>query len=442
MKTFSQWRADRKADRILNRVVKQDGFADPYTSRGSTTDRTTRLTGNAIYRSWASHLELYKSSGILQTIIDAPANDAVREWITIKTNQDDTLQISRLINNRLEELQVQEKLFDLIHYSRLYSKGSWLYFGVIAQAPQIEQVLKDPLPLSTLEKIDYINVIDNPDHVSLTNENSSEPLKKDYNKVKFSIQGSEIHNSRLVWLCNNYNPRDLQGISVIDKVFDAISAQDSALWSCSNLVQDMATKIFKSDLIANMSPEKRGELLEKLKHLMITMSSLALTKDEDFQKLTYNVTGMKEVFDFIIDNLAGVSEIPKSILLGKAHGVVTAGEYDTLNYYAKVSQFQENKARPIIDKIIDMIIREQRGEIWGALGGQVEDLDWDYEFNTLWVLDPAAQADVDLKNAQRDAADFTTGKATSSELRELDPRYSELQTPEAAAIAEAAKVFK
>jgi uncharacterized protein len=151
---------------------------------------------------------------------------------------------------------------------------------------------------------------------------------------------------------------------------------------------------------------------------------------------------MKEVFDFIIDNLAGVSEIPKSILLGKAHGVVTAGEYDTLNYYSKVAQFQENRARPIIDKIIDMIIREQRGEIWGALGGQVDDLDWDYEFNTLWVLDPAAQADVDLKNAQRDAADFTTGKATSSELRELDPRYSDLQTPEAAAIAEAAKVFK
>jgi phage-related protein (TIGR01555 family) len=204
----------------------------------------------------------------------------------------------------------------------------------------------------------------------------------------------------------------------------------------------MATKIFKSDLIANMSPEKRGELLEKLKHLMITMSSLALTKDEDFQKLTYNVTGMKEVFEFIIDNLAGVSEIPKNILLGKSHGVVTAGEYDTLNYYAKVSQFQENKARPIIDKIIDMIIREQKGEIWAALGGQVDDLDWDYEFNTLWVLDPATQADVDLKNAQRDAADFSTGKATSSELRELDPRYSELQTPEAAAIAEAAKVFK
>lgn len=438
MKTFAQWRADRKADKVINRL-KTDAFADPLTSRGSSNDRTARLIGNSVSRSWSEHLELYKSNGILQTIIDSPANDATREWITIKTNRDD-LGISRMIETCLEELEVQTKLFDLIHYSRLFSKGAWLYYGVLAQAPQADEILKEPLP-AEIRKIDYINVIENPDQVSINEINTSEPLKKDYGKVSFLIQGKDVHESRLSWLVNNYISGDRQGISVIDKVFDAIGAQDSALWSCGSLVQDMATKIFKSDLVANLSPTKQAELLSQIKHYMITLSALALTKDEDFQKLTYNVTGMKEVFDFIMDNLSAVAEIPKNILLGKAHGVVTAGEYDTLNYYAKVAQFQENQLTPIIDKIIDLIIREKEGEIYKTLGEGTKDLDWSYEFNTLWEIDPSSQADIDLKRSQRDELDFNIGKATSEELRSLDPRFAELQTPETEAKAEAEKIF-
>jgi hypothetical protein len=386
-----------------------------------------RLTGQKKFRSSLEYRNLYEANGFIQNIVDQPAEDATREWITIKVNTEGDDDIARKIENRMTELHVREKMEELIKCSRTYSRGGMLYYGVIAGVPQTDEQLAKELPIKTLQEIDYINVLDDMDKVSFKNKNTTDPTKKEYNEIEFSIHGRVVHPSRVSWLVNGFNYQNLDGMSIVGTIYDAIVAQDNALWSVSSLVGDMATKIFKSDMITKMSPERRGELLAKLKHLMNTQSALALAKDEDFNKLIYNVTGMKELFDFIFDNLSGVSRMPKNIMLGKAHGVVTAGEYDTINYYAQVAKEQENKHRPIIEKIVDMIVHEQKGEIWAELSGKVEDLDWEFEFNPLWKLDPSSQADVDLKSSQRDQIDFNIGKAGPEELRQLDDRYGELE---------------
>ena len=407
---------------------RYDTLTDPDTNRGSNTlDRTQRLTGVKRFRSSREYRNLYECNGFIQNIVDQPAEDAVREWITIKTNRDEDLDISRMIENRLTELGVREKMEELIKCSRMYSRGGMLYYGALAGQAQTDEQLAKEFPIDTLSEIDYINVIDDMDKVSFRNKNTTDPTKKEYNEIEFSIHGRVVHPSRVSWLVNGFNYQNLDGMSIVGTIYDAIVAQDNALWSVSSLVGDMATKIFKSDLIANLSPEKQGELLAKLKHLMNTQSALTLTTKEDFNKLIYNVTGVKELFDFIFDNLSGVSRIPKNILLGKAHGVVTAGEYDTINYYAQVAKEQENKHRTIIEKIINMIIHEQKGDIWAELNGNVKDLDWDFKFNPLWKLDPASQATVDLNGAQRDQIDFNIGKAGPEELRQLDKRYEGLE---------------
>lgn len=412
---------------FIKLLARFDALTDPSTARGSSVDRTMRLTGQKRFRSSLEYRNLYEANGFIQNIVDQPAEDATREWITIKVNADGDDDIARKIENRMTELNVREKMEELIKCSRMYSRGGMLYYGVLADKPQDDEQLSKEFPIDSLQEIDYINVLDDMDKVSFRNKNTTDPTKKEYNEIEFSIHGRVVHPSRVSWLVNGFNYQNLDGMSIVGTIYDAIVAQDNALWSVSSLVGDMATKIFKSDLIANLSPEKQGELLAKLKHLMNTQSALTLTTKEDFDKLIYNVTGMKELFDFIFDNLSGVSRIPKNILLGKAHGVVTAGEYDTINYYAQVAKEQENKHRPIIEKIINMIIHEQKGEIWRELNGNVEYLDWDFKFNPLWKLDPASQSDVDLRGSQRDQIDFLVGKAGPEELRQLDKRYEGLE---------------
>jgi len=408
--------------------VKIDALVDPMTARGSSIDKTKRLIGNYEFKTNQHNLGLYIANGFVQNIVDQPAEDATREWIEITATYNDIedQKIKQMVEDRIEELGIQEQIKNLIRYSRMYSKGSFLYYGLTSHQIQQGEILANPMP-EAIKTIEFINVIDNPDRVIIQNLNKNDPTKKDYNQMRFSIAAQEIHPSRLTWLVNSLVPSLDSGLSIIQIISDAITAQDSGLWSVNSILMAMAVKIFKSDAIANLDIDQKGELLAKIKHLIDTQSVFSLTQDESFEMMTFKIEGMKELFDFVFDNLAGLSRIPKLILLGKAHGVVTAGEFDTINYYAQIAKFQENAIRPIIAKIIDLIVREKSGEIWKAVNSDIESLKVEFEFNSLWKLDPLSQADVDLKNSQRDQIEITVGKSSPEELRNLDPRYKGLE---------------
>jgi uncharacterized protein len=153
---------------------------------------------------------------------------------------------------------------------------------------------------------------------------------------------------------------------------------------------------------------------------------MALKSDEKFEQLVFSIPGIKEIFENVFDNLSGLAKIPKKIMLGQAHGIVTGAEYDTLNYYNEIARQQELKIRPIIKKVIDMVVKETRGKIYQTLGEKVNEIKVDFDFNTLWKLDPVSQADADLKRSQRDQIDVTIGKCSPAELRSLDERYKDL----------------
>jgi len=408
--------------------IKIDALVDPMTARGSSTDKTTRLIGNYKFKTNQQNLGMYIANGFVQNIVDQPAEDATREWIEVSAVYEDVenQEIQEMVEDRIKELGIQEQIKNLIRYARLYSKGSFLYYGITAHQIQQGSILALPMP-KAIKAIEFINVIDNPDKVIIQNLNKNNPTERDYNQMRFTIAGQEIHPSRLTWLVNSLIPSLETGLSIVQIINDAIVAQDSALWSTNSILMAMAVRIFKSDAIANLNITQKAELLAKIKHLMDTQSVFSLMQDESFEMLTFKIEGMKELFDFIFDNLAGLSRIPKLILLGKAHGVVTAGEFDTINYYAQIAKFQENDIRPIIEKIIDLIVREERGEIWKAVNGDIENLKVEFEFNSLWKLDPISQADVDLKNSQRDQIEITLGKSSPEELRDIDSRYKGLE---------------
>jgi phage-related protein (TIGR01555 family) len=415
----------------IRKSFEVDMFYDPRTQAGGSEDSTQRQRGQRTYKSNIEYMRDFQANGFIQNIVEQPAEDATREWIDITTNRDDDLKLARLIENRLTELQIQKKIKELVKFSRMYPKGSMLYYGCVEDVPVTDEKVGEPLDLNSVQQIDFINVIEEPDRFWFYIENRSEPTKKFYNDVSFYVVGrGRVHESRLSWLCNNFYPYDMMGISIIDVIWDSVVAQDGALWSISTLMRDLATKIFKSDLITSMSKKKITELLYKLRNDMVTNSAIALKSNEDYQKLVTNMTGagIKDMFDFISKNLSGTSRMSEKILFGEAHGVVTGDEQGILNYYANVAKFQENDLRPIIDKIIRLVIHEQRGEIFKAVGNAVDQIDFEFAFKPLWKLSPTAQASTDFQNAQRDKIDIVdSGKMSPEEARTLDPRMDELE---------------
>jgi phage-related protein (TIGR01555 family) len=408
---------------LMTKLFKRfDGFRDPSNDRGGTKDITRRLVGGFENRTAEESDKLYHSNGFMKKIVREPAEDATREWFTIETNLDtEDENFSRMIQNRLQELDFQRKLKEMIARSRRHQMGSFLYYGVKGSVAQTDL----SKPLFGKEKLDYLNLVHDPEIVAVTMLNRYDPTKKDYLKPEFQINGLAVHESRISWLVNDFDVKLMRGQTPLDTSYDSVIAQDSALWSVSKLMTDIVTKIFKSSMFVGLAPGEKIEFLEKMKHYMETNGVVALQGDEDFQKMVYTFTGIKDIFDFIFDNLSGVSGIPKNILIGKAHGVVTAGEFDTLNYYAEIAKLQENELTPIVKKTIDMIIGESEGAISSSKG--TREMDYEIKWNPLWKLDPVSQADTDLKGSQRDQIDVTIGKASPDEVRRLDERYSELE---------------
>lgn len=394
--------------RAAARKKQFDALSDMRTGRGTSTDPVHNLRGRAKFYTPQQLRSFYDGNGFAARICATPARDATRKWFTLERVPED---LSRRIAVKMEELDFKNKLYELVLNSRICSNGAVLYFGLMDAAPTKDQ------PATAVQSLDFLNVIYadrfQPSRVS------QDPLHPEFNKININVQGLAIHPSRYRWLVYSWDAEDLRGVSPLEHALDAIFAQDTALWSTNSMAREMMLKIWKSDLLAGLPPAKLLEVTASLKHMLDTQGFVALAKDEDFVKQTVSLSGMKDVFEFIFDNASATTGIPKNILLGKAHGVVTAGEYDTLNYAMHVSQMQEIELTPIVDRVVELILRE--------FNMDPENIDWEVKWNSIWTLGPQEEMALQIAREQRDQLAIDNGKLTPEQARNMDERLIELQ---------------
>lgn len=399
-----------------NTIAKRyDSMIHQPSGRGTHRDKLEHIKPGNSAMSAIQERNWYLSNGFIQNIVDFPAEDATREWINIRVSNDTNDQISRLIENRLAELKVRDRILDLIKNSRMYSQGGFLYFAIDEGVPLDSKKMIEPIP-DSFNSIKFINSFGG-ESFSLY-QSTVDPLSIDYHKPKIQVYGTELHESRFSWLVRSYLPEKQIGVSVIRTILDAVKAQDTALWSVTSIISEMDFKILKSPQIATNDPAKVRELMSQIKSILSSQSMIAINSDEEILRVPTSITrGIKDLLDFIFDNLSGLSRIPKSRLMGQAQGVITAGQYDLMAYYDTISKFQENEIRPILDKIIHLILKEKSGKIYKTLNGNIANLDWEIEFKSLWQQDPLSKADTELKEAQRDKIYLESGVVDPTEIR-------------------------
>jgi len=93
--------------------------------------------------------------------------------------------------------------------------------------------------------------------------------------------------------------------------------------------------------------------------------------------------------------------------------------------YDSIAKFQELEVRPVLEKIITLVIKEKEGDVYRALNGNIDGLDWDFDFNPLWKIGPVEKADIEVKQAQRDQIYVTTGILSPDEV--IQERFAGLE---------------
>jgi len=387
------------------------------------------------------NLTLYKKFGFLKNIVNAVADDGTREWLKFKINNelndDVKTEISKALVKRGEDFHLQNKTRNLIKYSRIYKEGAAFEYGIDGGAKNTaETILLDTAIPTSIDKVEFINLIDDPDLFSVTSRNISDPNRKDFKAPSFQVSGMNIHPSRIAWLVNEYDSQLEEGISLVDVVIDGVRAQTAGLKGSTHILERLGAILFKSkanDLGEN-SATTISEILAVMKSNLKSSGVFGLLPDDDVTLLNFTFAGVKDVFDNVMDNLSGLSKVPRMVILGARGGGIITGdgaEAEVESYFRDVGSFMSIQVTPILRKTFDLFLIEKDTDLIKLLKTHnVTELDYEIEYNSLFQLNDKSAADIRKTNSESDEIDFKAGKVTGDELRDLDDRYSGLPTME------------
>jgi len=413
----SNWTGERidsdEAEERMDGIVNEDtGAGTDEDPLASMVPRFTPVDGNV----W------YKASGLVQRICEAPAFDAVREWfdLSVKIDDDDEeesedeMLVSRMIMDELERLNAKDRIRTLISYSRRYNEGGVLFAGIKDDIPADETPFNEEP--NGVKSIDFLNVL-GPEQF-YRNRSGYVGTSADFHQHQFKIGSSDVHPSRVRWLVRQYLPEEDTGISVAQSIVDAIKAQSSGLRTAAKMADEFFFKIWKSD--QSLGPEGDRKFLQGLKRKLSSIGIIKLKKEESLERPTLQISGIKELLDFIWENISSLTGIPQSRFKGNAQGAIAGADNDLRVYYESTvkAEYQEDQVRQILDWLINYIIQAKDGPIRKLIGDRVEIMDWNIEFRPLWTPDPKTAAEIAKLEAEADAIDIKSGVISPNESRQ------------------------
>ena len=163
------------------------------------------------------------------------------------------------------------------------------------------------------------------------------------------------------------------------------------------------------------SKEDLYNTIQAQNQLMSSMGVYLLSKDDGFETHQYTFSGVNDIYESFMLDVAGASDIPVTKLFGRSPaGFNATGESDSKNYDDTIEQKQDSQLRPVLDKLIHIMFMSEFGAI-------PDDLD--YVFNPVSTLSEDDLANIVEKKSNAIINVFNAGlisqKIALKELKEM-----------------------
>lgn len=363
----------------------------------------------------------YEYDGLFAKIIDTPAEEALRHGHNLNIKDGD---IDTFISDSLEELDWPGKAATAIKWSRLY--GGAILVMMVDDGGE----LSEPLNWDSIQGIDDLLLFERPyitpDYSTLyrykpeSYRNISKFGMPQYYDISSPYGGTfRVHESRCLIFRNGSLPDLLTqtqyrffGMPELCRIRRELKNTVTAHGNGVRLLDRCVQAIYKmknlADLLATESGEdtviKRLDLIDMAKGILNTLVIDSEGEDYDFRNIT--LTGAKDIIDTTCNMLSAVTNIPQTKLFGRSPaGMNSTGDSDLENYYDYVGGIQTQMLKNNLKTLIDII------SAVGKRKGSIKEIPkYKLEFNSLWSLTEAQQADVDSKNAATDKTKAETAK--------------------------------
>lgn len=383
--------------------------------------RANFTSRNRMQIEWA-----YRSSAIIGSSVDAIADDMTRKGVRITSEIDPKAR--GVIESLFDELEIWDRLNDTIKWSRLYG-GAVGFIMIEGQAPFT------PLRLETIGEGKFKGILPldrwmiNPNlqrRIKDMGPHLGKPEHYDVVTTATGIPAWRIHHSRLIrfdGITLPYQQAQTEnewGMSVIERIWDRLTAFDSATMGAAQLVYKAHLRTMKikklRELIAMGGPAYEA-LLKNMDLVRLLQSNEGMTlldSDDTFETHQYSFAGLDDVISQFAEQISGATGIPLVRLFGQSPKGFATGDADLANYYDSIGTQQERRLRQPLRKLFDVMYRSE-------LGKPLPD-DFTFEFNPLWQMSDVDRSTVAVNTVNAISTAFNDGlmtrKAAMTDLRE------------------------
>ena len=401
-------RATKKNNINQASVTTMDAFSNPAARIGfgtmdllqATTYPMTRMTQN--YELLTS---LYRDNWIVQNIVATIPNDMIRKWYEIKSGVPPKY-IDKM--TKLERrTQLRKKLLLGMYWGRLYGGA----VGVILIKGQND--LSQPLDLDMVLPGSFLGlqILDRWSGVYPEGELVTDPSDLDfglpaYYTIRDDTTGymvARVHHSRIIRFIGRELPWLEQvtevywGESELEAIYNEIVRRDNVAANIAALTFRANVNYMETDGLDQLLGTANTEMQRRFWNVLAAQSVMesnfgtrVINKGDAIHNTQYTFTGLADVYDRIMMDVAGAARTPVTKLFGRSPaGLNATGEADMQNYYDYIDGLRENDLRPIIERLLPIMALSA----WGAIPD-----DLDIKFPPMQTADAKEQAEITERN--------------------------------------------
>lgn len=387
---MSRRHKDKNLTATEGRQPVKDAFSNPAARTGfGTYDlmQATEYVPTRLTQNYQTLTTLYRENWIVQNIVSVIPDDIVRKWYEVKSA------IAPEMIDKLQRLERKTKLRDAVkrgmYWGRLYGGA----VGVMMIEGQDD--LSQPLDLDTVTPDSFrgLQILDRwtgvyPSSDLVTDEGDPDFGLPESYQVRDEASGTmvaDVHHSRVVRFTGRPLPwleavtEMYWGESEIEAVYQDLVRHDNVASNIASLTFRANVNYLESDgldqLLATGSAEMQRRFWNTLQAQNILESNFGLRvmqKGDVMHNAQYTFTGIADVYDRMMMDVAGASRIPVTKLFGRSPaGLNSTGESDLRNYYDYIDSLRDTVFRDIIERLLPVLALSS----WGAIP---DDLDIDF----------------------------------------------------------------
>ena len=358
--------------------------------------------------------EMYMESGLVQTVIDVPVDDAFRGGLEVHTKQLNEDQIKELLitADRSGDLEAVKQA---AKWNRLYGGA-----GVLLMTDQDPSMPLDMNMIGEDSKLEFRAVDMWELFWDKLNTEAFNAELQNYEVEYFSYYGERIHKSRVLKMKGLVAPSFIRprlrgwGFSVIEGMVRSINQYLKATDLTFEVLDEFKVDVFKIKNLANTLLNANGtEQVQKRIQLANMQKSYlnALTMDaeDDWDQKELSFTGIAETMAGIRMQVASDLRMPLTKLFGISAAGFNSGEDDIEVYNSMVEG--QVRAKVKYETMTVLALRCKK------LFGMIPD-DLDIKFKPLRVLSAEQEENVKTQKFNRLLGAKTAGEIDSEEFRD------------------------